>query len=96
MDSATTYPRCPSYQTRRYALLKRDIEARLAGILTYYHIPAAALADRLHVAYLAEVDPRVYALAQMADDVAVLNTRMLGWLRDYPDIIAVFVDPLAA
>ena len=75
---------------------RRDVEARLAGILHYYEIEPAALADRLHVVYLAEVDAITYTLAQMTEDLAHLNLAMLGWLRDLPDTVAVFVDPLMA
>ena len=75
---------------------RRDVEARLAGILSYYEIEPAALADRLHVVYLAEVDAITYTLAQMTEDMAHLNIAMLGWLRDLPDALAVFIDPLMA
>lgn len=75
---------------------RRDVEARIAGILTRYHIPSAELADRLHLVYLAEIDPVAYTLAQMSEDTAMLNANMLGWLRAYPGVIAVFVDPLLA
>jgi AAA domain-containing protein len=75
---------------------RRDVEARLAGILAYYHITPAELADRLHVVYLTEVDASSYCLANMAADLATLNTRMLNWLREYPRVVAVFVDPLMA
>ena len=75
---------------------RRDVEARLAGILELYRIQPAELGDRLHVVYLAEIDPITYTLAQMAEDMATLNQRMLGWLRDFPNTIAVFVDPLMA
>jgi hypothetical protein len=75
---------------------RRDVEARLAGILRYYEIEPAALAERLHVVYLAEVDAITYTLAQMTEDMAHLNIAMLGWLRDLPDTVAVFIDPLMA
>ncbi len=75
---------------------RRDVEARLAGILEYYQIKPAELGDRLRVVYLAEVDPITYTLATMIDDMTTLNTQMLAWLRDLPDTIAVFVDPLMA
>ncbi len=75
---------------------RRDVEARLAGILEHYQIQPAELADRLRVVYLAEVDPISYTLAQMVDDMTALNVQMLGWLRDLPDTVAVFVDPLMA
>ena len=75
---------------------RRDVEARLAGILQYYEIDAADLADRLHVVYLAEVDAIAYTLAQMTEDMANLNVSMLGWLRELPHIVAVFIDPLMA
>jgi len=75
---------------------RRDVEARLAGILTRHQIDAEELEGRLRVVYLAEVDPLAYSLAEMIDDMAVLNGRMFEWLRDYDDTIAVFVDPIAA
>lgn len=75
---------------------RRDVEARLAGILAHFHIPAAELDNKLHVVYLAEIDPVAYTLADMVDDMATLNTHMLEWLREYPGAIAVFIDPLAA
>ena len=75
---------------------RRDVEARLAGILHFYEIAPADLADRLRVVYLAEIDALTYTLAQMAEDLAHLNLAMLGWLRDLPDTVAVFIDPLMA
>ncbi len=75
---------------------RRDVEARIAGILEFYDIQPAELGDRLHVLYLAEVDAINYTLANMAADMAMLNTNMAGWLREFPDIVAVFVDPLMA
>ena len=75
---------------------RRDVEARLAGILAFYEIAPAELADRLRVVYLAEIDPVTYTLAQMVEDMAALNVQMLGWLRDFPDTVAVFIDPLMA
>lgn len=75
---------------------RRDVEARLAGILEFYQIAPAELAGRLRVVYLAEIDPITYTLAQMVEDVTALNIQMLGWLRDLPDTIAVFIDPLMA
>ena len=75
---------------------RRDVEARLAGILHYYEIEPAELAERLHVVYLAEIDSITYTLAQMAEDMAALNLQMLGWLRDLPNALAVFIDPLMA
>ena len=75
---------------------RRDVEARIAGILEFYDIAPAALGDRLHVLYLGEVDAVSYTLANMAADMAMLNTNMAGWLREFSDIVAVFVDPLMA
>jgi hypothetical protein len=76
---------------------RRDVEARLAGILAYYSIKPAELRNRLHVVYLDESeDPSSYSLAHMRDDMAMLNTRMTDWLREFPDVIAIMVDPLAA
>lgn len=75
---------------------RRDVEARLAGILARHGIEPAELGDRLRVVYLAEIDAISYSLATMISDMAVLNTRMFEWLREYQDTIAVFVDPIAA
>jgi hypothetical protein len=76
---------------------RRDVEARLAAILAYYKIKPAELGNRLRVVYLDEAErASEYSLAMMRDDMATLNTRMLDWLREYPDTIAVMVDPLAA
>jgi RecA-family ATPase len=75
---------------------RRDVEARLAGILQHHEIEPAELAGRLHVVYLAEIDPLKYSLAQMRDDMATLNGQMLDWLRDRPGILAILLDPIAA
>ena len=75
---------------------RRDVEARLAGILQFYEIEPAELNNRLRVVYLAEIDAVTYTLAEMAEDMATLNLRMLAWLRAVPDTIAVFIDPLMA
>jgi hypothetical protein len=61
---------------------RRDVEARLAGILTRYHIAPSELSDHLHIVYLAETDFLGYSLADMVDDIAVLNEHMLIWLRE--------------
>lgn len=76
---------------------RRDVEARLAAILQRYHIAPADLGDRLHIMYLPEAeDLGAYALASMVDDVAALNILMFEWLAGYPDLTAIFVDPIAA
>jgi hypothetical protein len=75
---------------------RRDVEARLAGILAHYQITPEELGDRLHVVYLAETDILSYSLADMDQDLAMLNEQMLTWLREFPDVIAVFIDPIAA
>ena len=75
---------------------RRDVEARLAGILQFYDVAPEELENRLRVVYLAEIDAITYTLAEMAEDMATLNFQMLGWLRDLPDTIAVFIDPLMA
>lgn len=46
--------------------------------------------------YLTEHDPAQYTLAEMVNDVALLNTRMLHWMRDLPELLAVMIDPIAA
>jgi hypothetical protein len=74
---------------------RRDVEARIAGICRRHNISPAELADRLHVFYLTELkDPSTYTLASMIEDVAVLNANMMQWLRDYPNVIAILLDPL--
>jgi hypothetical protein len=75
---------------------RRDVEARLAGILTRHGIAPAELAGRLQIVYLTEHDATTYCLAQMVDDLAVLNTSMLEWLRRERGIIATFLDPILA
>jgi RecA-family ATPase len=75
---------------------QRDVEAKLAGILTHYRIQPAELGDRLHVVYLAEVNPRSYSLAQMMESVAVVNHELLEWVRTFPKLVAAFIDPIAA
>jgi hypothetical protein len=75
---------------------RRDVEARLAGILARHHIEPAELEGRLHLVYLAEIDATAYSLAEMIADMAVLNTRMFDWLREYPDTLAIFIDPVVA
>lgn len=75
---------------------RRDFEARLAALLQHHAIPPSALGGRLRAVYLEEGSEGGYSLARMRRDVAELDRRLLGWLRDYPDTIAVFVDPMAA
>ncbi len=75
---------------------KRDVEAKLAGILAHYRINPAELSDRLHVVYLAEVNPITYSLAQMIESVAVVNRELLEWVRTFPNLVAAFIDPIAA
>jgi hypothetical protein len=75
---------------------RRDVESRLAGILARYNIAPTELAGRLQVVYLTEHDARTYCLAQMIDDLAVLNTSMFDWLREAPGILATFIDPILA
>lgn len=74
---------------------RRDVEARLAGILQHYKIRPAELDGRLQVVYLDEGDPARYSLAHMERDIGVANEQMFEWLREYA-AIAVFIDPLAA
>jgi AAA domain len=75
---------------------RRDFEARLAALCVHFHIAAADLKDRLHVVYQTEMDPATYTLGNMVRDIAVLNTSMLKWLREYPDVSAIFIDPMAS
>ena len=75
---------------------RRDIEARLAAILETYKIDPSELGGRLHIVYLAEIRAEDYTLADMVKDVATLNESMTAWLRDYPDIVMIAVDPLLA
>jgi hypothetical protein len=74
---------------------QRDFEARLAGICTHYHIAPSELGDRLHVVYQTEIkNPAGYSLGGMVEDVAMLNLQMLQWLHEYPDLVALFIDPM--
>lgn len=75
---------------------RRDFEARLAGILQHYGISPADLGGRLHCVYLAEIDPLMYSLAGMARDLTVMNERLLQWIRDFPELVALLIDPIAA
>jgi hypothetical protein len=74
---------------------RRDLEARIAGICAHYHIAPSELRDQLHVVYQAEVkNPGDYTLGNMVEDMATLNERMFDWLRQYPGLLALFVDPM--
>jgi RecA-family ATPase len=73
---------------------RRDFEARLAGICAHYRIQPRELGGRLHVVYQSEIDPTGYSLGQMSDDMATLNTRMFLWLQAFPDLVALFIDPM--
>jgi len=75
---------------------RRDVETRLAAICQRHEIRPAALADRLHVVYQTEIDPTRYTLAHMEKDLAVLNRRMFDWLKTFPDVAAIIIDPMAA
>jgi hypothetical protein len=75
---------------------RRDVEAKLAGILQHYNIPAAALGGRLHIVYLSEVDPLTYTLAKMVESIAVMNRELLDWVQKFPRLVANFIDPVAA
>lgn len=73
---------------------RRDVEVRLAGIMQRYNITAAELTG-LHIHYSSEwnIDAD-YTLASMVRDIAVLNHDMVKWLAEFPNIIAVFIDPM--
>lgn len=74
---------------------RRDLEARIAGICAHYHIAPSELRDRLHVVYQAEIkNPGDYTLGKMVEDMATLNERMFDWLRQYPGLLALFIDPM--
>lgn len=73
---------------------RRDFEARLAGICTYYNVAPAELRNRLHVVFQPEIDPTGYTLGAMADDVATLNSAMFEWVRKFPNLAALFIDPM--
>ena len=75
---------------------RRDVEARVAAICQRHGIAPAALAGRLHIVYQTEVDPVGYTLARMEGDLAALNARMFRWLKSFPDVAAIFIDPLSA
>lgn len=75
---------------------RRDVEAKLAGILCHYKISPTELGGRLHVVYLAEVDPLAYSFAQMIESTAKVNRDLLEWIRILPNIVAAFIDPIAA
>lgn len=75
---------------------RRDFEARLAGVLAHYHIAPADLRDRLHVIYQTEVDPSEYTLGSMVADTAMLNTHMFAWLKKFPGLVALFIDPMVS
>jgi len=75
---------------------RRDVEAKLAGILAHYQISTAELGGRLHVVYLAEVDPLAYAFAQMLDSTARINRELLEWIKALPNLVAALIDPIAA
>jgi hypothetical protein len=75
---------------------RRDVEAKLAGILAYYEIPTADLGGRLHVVYLAEVDPLAYSFAQMLESAARINRELLDWIKSFPNLVAALIDPVAA
>ena len=73
---------------------RRDFEARLAGICEHYRIAPGELGGRLHVVYQSEINPTDFTLGQMADDMATLNIDMFDWLRAFPDLVALFIDPM--
>jgi hypothetical protein len=75
---------------------RRDVEAKLAGILEHYQIPAAELGGRLHVVYLAEVNPLGYSFAKMLESAAIINRELLDWIKSFPNLVAAFIDPIAA
>ena len=76
---------------------RRDVEARIAGILQRYNIKPAELDDKLHVIYLDELEnPSAYSLAHMEKDLALLNVSMTRWLRELPNVVAIFIDPIVA
>jgi transposase-like protein len=75
---------------------RRDVEARLAGILEYYNIPPAALGGRLHIVYLSEIDPLTYTFAKMLESITVMNRELLDWVQKFPGLVAIFIDPIAA
>jgi len=73
---------------------RRDFEARLAGVCAFYNIAPGELRNRLHVVYQPEIDPTQYTLGAMVDDVATLNAMMFDWVRKFPDLVALFIDPM--
>ena len=73
---------------------RRDVEARLAGICEHYQIAPAELGGRLHVVYQSEINPVDYTLASMIKDMSALNIQMFEWLGQYPNLVALFIDPM--
>jgi hypothetical protein len=73
---------------------RRDYEARLAAVCTHYHLPSADLRDRLHVVYQSEINPADYTLAGMLEDMATINANMLDWVRKFPNLVALLIDPM--
>lgn len=74
---------------------RRDDEARLAAVCQQYRIEPAELAERLHMLYLSENDAERVMLAVADRDIAMLNASMLDWLRGFPDLAALVIDPMA-
>lgn len=100
---ASGAPIVPGERVARGAVLllvgedsRRDVEARIAAICQRHGVAPAALGDRLRVVYQTEVDPVGYTLARMEGDLAALNARMFRWLKSFPDVAAIFIDPLSA
>jgi hypothetical protein len=73
---------------------RRDFEARLAALCEYYGIWPAELGSRLHVVYQSEINAAEFSLGNMVKDIATLNSRMFDWVQEFPNLAAVFIDPL--
>lgn len=74
---------------------RRDVEARIAAILQENKLTPADLGGRLHVVYNSEQDIG-YSLVHMVDNEAIPDQRFLQWIAEHPNLVAVFIDPLAA
>jgi hypothetical protein len=46
--------------------------------------------------YLAEVNPLAYSFAQMLESTAMVNRELLDWIKSFPNLVAAFIDPIAA
>ena len=72
-----------------------DLDMRIAAIAQRYDLKLSEFGHKIHTLSLPEIeDPSRYSLGQMEGDVAVMNQRMLRWLREFPDVVFVGIDPV--